>query len=39
VIEGAGNSPGMATAEKIIATALYTYAGLNGPIALAPEKP
>ncbi|MDO6413226.1 M20/M25/M40 family metallo-hydrolase [Sphingomonas sp. BIUV-7] len=32
VIEGAGKQFGMATAEKIVATALYTYAGLNGPV-------
>jgi len=34
VIEGAGKQLGMASAEKIIATALYTYAGKNGPVAL-----
>lgn len=39
VIEGAGKSPGMATSEKIIATTLYNYAGLNGPIVLGPDKP
>jgi acetylornithine deacetylase/succinyl-diaminopimelate desuccinylase-like protein len=39
VIEGAGKQPGMATAEKIIATALFNYAGLNGPIQLQPKKP
>ncbi|GGD65563.1 M20/M25/M40 family metallo-hydrolase [Croceicoccus mobilis] len=32
VIEGAGEQLGMASAEKVIATALYTYAGLNGEI-------
>jgi acetylornithine deacetylase/succinyl-diaminopimelate desuccinylase-like protein len=32
VIEGAGKNYGMAGAEKIVATALYNYAGLNGPI-------
>lgn len=34
VIEGAGNTYGMAGAEKVFATALYNYAGLNGPIVL-----
>lgn len=34
VIEGAGKALGMASAEKIVATALYNYAGLNGPIEL-----
>jgi hypothetical protein len=29
VIEGAGNTYGMAGAEKSIATVLYNYAGLN----------
>jgi acetylornithine deacetylase/succinyl-diaminopimelate desuccinylase-like protein len=36
-IEGAGKQAGMATAEKMIATALYTYAGLNGPVVLKPK--
>ncbi|WP_293975754.1 M20/M25/M40 family metallo-hydrolase [Sphingomonas sp.] len=39
VIEGAGKQFGMATAEKLVATALYQYAGLNGPIIPAPAKP
>ena len=39
VIEGAGKALGMASAEKIVATALYNYAGLNGPIALKPPTP
>jgi acetylornithine deacetylase/succinyl-diaminopimelate desuccinylase-like protein len=34
VIEGAGKNLGMASAEKVVATALYNYAGLNGPITL-----
>jgi acetylornithine deacetylase/succinyl-diaminopimelate desuccinylase-like protein len=38
VIEGAGKQLGMASAEKIVVTALYNYAGLNGPIA-SPAKP
>ncbi|CAN5236164.1 hypothetical protein BH10PSE13_BH10PSE13_01530 [soil metagenome] len=38
VIEGAGKQLGMASAEKIIATALYTYAGMNGPVVLKPTK-
>jgi len=38
VIEGAGKQLGMASAEKIIATALYTYAGMNGPVVLKPSK-
>ena len=38
VIEGAGNQLGMASAEKIVVTALYNYAGLNGPIALKATK-
>jgi hypothetical protein len=29
VIEGAGNTYGMAGAEKSVATVLYNYAGLN----------
>ncbi|MFZ9584359.1 MAG: peptidase dimerization domain-containing protein, partial [Pseudohongiellaceae bacterium] len=33
VIEGAGNTYGMAGAEKSVATALYNYAGLNEPPA------
>ena len=37
VIEGAGNALGMATAEKVVATALYNYAGLNGPIEMEPS--
>ena len=32
VIEGAGSQLGMASAEKIVATALYTFAGLNGQV-------
>jgi acetylornithine deacetylase/succinyl-diaminopimelate desuccinylase-like protein len=32
VIEGSGTQLGIASAEKIAVTALYTYAGLNGPI-------
>ncbi|CAN5663611.1 M20/M25/M40 family metallo-hydrolase [Sphingomonas sp. ZT3P38] len=32
VIEGAGKTYGMAGAEKVFATALYNYAGFNGPI-------
>ena len=39
VIEGAGKALGMASAEKIVATALFTYAGLNGPIKLKPKMP
>lgn len=31
-IEGRGNQLGMASAEKIAVAALYTYAGLDGPI-------
>ncbi|MDO6413225.1 M20/M25/M40 family metallo-hydrolase [Sphingomonas sp. BIUV-7] len=38
VIEGAGKQFGMATAEKMVATALYVYAGLNGPIPVKTEK-
>ncbi|PZU07454.1 peptidase dimerization domain-containing protein [Sphingomonas sp.] len=38
VIEGAGKQFGMATAEKVVATALYNYAGLNGPIPVKEEK-
>ena len=38
VIEGAGKQLGMASAEKIVVTALYNYAGLNGPIALKATK-
>ncbi len=38
VIEGAGKGLGMASAEKIVATALFNYAGLNGPIQLKPQK-
>jgi acetylornithine deacetylase/succinyl-diaminopimelate desuccinylase-like protein len=38
VIEGAGKQFGMATAEKMIATALYVYAGLNGPVPVKDEK-
>jgi acetylornithine deacetylase/succinyl-diaminopimelate desuccinylase-like protein len=38
VIEGAGKNLGLASAEKIVATALYNYAGLNGPIVLKPVK-
>jgi acetylornithine deacetylase/succinyl-diaminopimelate desuccinylase-like protein len=34
VIEGAGKTYGMAGAEKVFATALYNYAGANGPIQL-----
>ena len=37
VIEGAGKSLGMASAEKIVAAALYNYAGLNGPIVIKPQ--
>jgi acetylornithine deacetylase/succinyl-diaminopimelate desuccinylase-like protein len=36
VIEGSGKQLGMASAEKIVVTALYNYAGLNGPIMLKP---
>jgi acetylornithine deacetylase/succinyl-diaminopimelate desuccinylase-like protein len=35
-IEGSGKQLGMASGEKLVATALYTFAGLNGPIALTP---
>jgi acetylornithine deacetylase/succinyl-diaminopimelate desuccinylase-like protein len=38
-IEGSGNQLGMASAEKIAVTALYNYAGLNGPIELKSGKP
>jgi acetylornithine deacetylase/succinyl-diaminopimelate desuccinylase-like protein len=31
-IEGSGSQLGMASAEKIVATALYTFAGLNGEV-------
>ena len=34
-IEGAGKQLGMASSEKIIALAIYNFAGLNGPIKLA----
>jgi acetylornithine deacetylase/succinyl-diaminopimelate desuccinylase-like protein len=37
-IEGAGKQLGMASSEKLIATALYTYAGLNGTPATAPTE-
>jgi len=37
VIEGAGKVYGFAGAEKSVATALYNYAGLNGP--LSPSTP
>ncbi|PZU07452.1 M20/M25/M40 family metallo-hydrolase [Sphingomonas sp.] len=39
VIEGAGKTMGMAGAEKIIVTALYNWAGLNGPIPTRTAKP
>jgi acetylornithine deacetylase/succinyl-diaminopimelate desuccinylase-like protein len=39
VIEGSGNQLGMASAEKLVATALYNYAGRNGPIEQKPAKP
>lgn len=35
VIEGAGKVYGFAGAEKSVATALYNYAGLNGPLPTA----
>jgi len=35
VVEGAGNTYGMAGAEKSIATAIYNYAGLNAPTQMA----
>jgi acetylornithine deacetylase/succinyl-diaminopimelate desuccinylase-like protein len=35
VVEGAGKTFGMASAEKMVATALYTYAGLNKPAEAA----
>ncbi|QJU59597.1 M20/M25/M40 family metallo-hydrolase [Sphingomonas sp. AP4-R1] len=38
VIEGAGKQLGMASAEKVVATALYNFAGLNGPIPGKAEK-
>jgi acetylornithine deacetylase/succinyl-diaminopimelate desuccinylase-like protein len=38
-IEGAGKQLGMASSEKLVATALYNYAGLNGPIAVTPPIP
>jgi acetylornithine deacetylase/succinyl-diaminopimelate desuccinylase-like protein len=38
-IEGFGNQLGMASAEKIAVAALYTYAGLNGPIPTLAGKP
>ncbi|MDO6413227.1 M20/M25/M40 family metallo-hydrolase [Sphingomonas sp. BIUV-7] len=37
-IEGSGKQMGMASGEKLVATALYSFAGLNGPIA-APAPP
>jgi len=36
VIEGAGNTYGMAGTEKSIATALFNYAGLNNPTGQTP---
>jgi acetylornithine deacetylase/succinyl-diaminopimelate desuccinylase-like protein len=36
VIEGSGKTFGMASAEKMVVTALYTYAGLNTPAAATP---
>ena len=36
MIEGAGKVYGMAGAEKSVATALYNFAGLNGPIPASP---
>jgi hypothetical protein len=38
VIEGAGKVYGMAGAEKSVATALYNYAGANGPLPV-PKAP
>jgi acetylornithine deacetylase/succinyl-diaminopimelate desuccinylase-like protein len=38
VIEGSGKQLGMASAEKVVATALYTYAGLNGTVPNKEEK-
>ncbi|QJU59596.1 M20/M25/M40 family metallo-hydrolase [Sphingomonas sp. AP4-R1] len=38
-IEGSGKQLGMASSEKLIATALYSYAGLNGPVPVAPVAP
>ena len=38
VIEGAGKVYGMAGAEKSVATALYNYAGQNGPIPVSVAK-
>jgi len=35
VIEGAGKVYGLAGAEKSVATALYNYAGMNGPLPAA----
>ena len=34
-IEGAGKQLGMASGEKVVVTALYNYAGLNGAIPVA----
>ncbi len=38
VIEGAGKVYGIAGAEKSVATALYNYAGQNGPIPISAAK-
>jgi acetylornithine deacetylase/succinyl-diaminopimelate desuccinylase-like protein len=38
-IEGSGKQLGMASAEKVAVTALYSYAGLNGPVPVPPAQP
>ena len=39
VIEGAGKVYGIAGAEKSVATALYNFAGQNGPMPVSTAAP